>query len=100
MGRGLMMGNRTPVVQQQRTDHRWRDKLGVMAFLPIELLPDWRDFAIVLKISEGVVPVAWQGDLFAGKPAAIFQSALADDGLQARHAEIGAQREIVLPGAD
>ena len=96
----LMMGDRGAVRQQQRADHRGRDELGVMAVLPVQLLPDRGDLTVVLEVGQAVVPVAGEGDLFGKEPAAVLQPAFADDGLEARHAQIGAQREVVLPRAD
>ena len=96
----LVMGDRGAAGQKQRADHRRRHELGVMSVLPVKLVPNRRDLAVVLEVGEAVVPVAGQGDLLGEEPPAVFQPALADHGLKAGHAQVGAQGEVVLPRAD
>ena len=67
---------------------------------PVELLPNRRDFPIILKVSQRVMPVARNRDFFAEEPAAVLKTAFADDRLQARETEISAEGEIVLSRTD
>src|SRR5687767_13941890 len=46
------------------------------------------------------MPITGHCNFFTREPPAVFQSALANDGLQPGHPEISTQREVVLPGSD
>ena len=72
----------------------------MVTFQPIKLFPDRRAFPIVLKISQGIMPVARHRDFFACQAPAVLQSALANNRFQACFAEVGAKSKIVLPCAD
>src|ERR1041384_2252337 len=54
----------------------------------------------ILKIGEGVMPVARHCDLFARQTAAVLQPAFTDHRLQAGFAEVGTEGKIILPRAD
>jgi hypothetical protein len=95
-----MVRKRAAIGKQQGAYYRRRNELGVIAVVPFELFPYWGDLAIILEISQRIVPVAGNSDFFAGQASAVFQAGLANHRPQAGQAEIGSESEVVLPRAD
>src|SRR4030095_8675270 len=71
-----------------------------MAVRPVEFLPHRRDLAVVLKVSERIVPVTGNSDFFARQPPTVLETTLTDHCLQPGHAKVGAKSKIVLPRSD
>ncbi len=95
-----MVRQRAAIGKQQGAYYRRRNELGVIAVVPLEFFPNWRDFAVILKISQGIVPVTRNCDFFTGQASTVLQAALADHRPQAGMAEIGSESEVVLPRSD
>ena len=95
-----MVRNRAAIGQQQRAYYRRRHELGVIAIIPSEFFPYWGDLAVILEISQRVVPVTRNSDFFTGQAATVFQTALSNHRPQASTAEIGSESEVVLPRSD